>query len=74
MKIIKTVWYSLFTYNPHTVGVVKVEDDGEIKYYLGTGLGIESKKDAKQIVENGYRFYPEIFCECKDEVEEWKFL
>lgn len=66
MKIIKTVWYSLFTENPHAVGIVTVDTGEEIQHYIGQGEGKTSKEDAKKIVENGFRFYTEIF-----EVKEW---
>ena len=66
MKIIKTVWYSLFTENPHAVGIVTVDTGEEIQHYTGQGEGKTSKEDAKKIVENGFRFYTEIF-----EVKEW---
>lgn len=61
MKIIKTVWYSLFTENSHAVGIVTIDTGEEIQYFIGTGEGKSSKEDAKRIVENGFRFYPEIF-------------
>lgn len=61
MKIIKTIWYSLFTKNSHAVGIVTVDTGEEIKCFIGTGEGKSSKKDAKRIVENGFRFYPGIF-------------
>ena len=61
MRIIKTVWYSLFTANPHAVGITKVDTGKEIQYFIGYGEGKSSKEDAKKIVETGFRFYPEIF-------------
>lgn len=66
MKIIKTIWYSLFTKNSHAVGIVTVDTGEEIKCFIGTGEGKSSKKDAKRIVENEFRFYPGIF-----EVQKW---
>lgn len=66
MKIIKTIWYSLFSKNHHAVGIVTVDTGKEIQHFIGQGEGKESKEDAKKIVENGFRFYPEIF-----EVQKW---
>lgn len=66
MKIIKTIWYSLFSKNHHAVGIVTVDTGKEIQHFIGQGEGKESKEDAKKIVENGFRFYPEIF-----EVRKW---
>lgn len=61
MKIIKTVWYSLFSNNSHAVGIVTVDTGKEIQYFIGQGEGKSSKEDAKKIVENGFRFYPGMF-------------
>lgn len=61
MKIIKTVWYSLFTENSHAVGIVTVDTGKEIQHFIGQGDEKSSKEDAKKIVENGFRFYPGIF-------------
>lgn len=67
MNIKKIIWYSLFSKNPHAVGIVEVATDKGTQYFIGTGEGGTSKEDAKTIVKNGFRFYPELF-----EVEEWK--
>ena len=65
MNIKKIIWYSLFSPNPHAVGIVEVATDKGPQYFIGTGKGRTSKEDAKAIVENGFRFFPELF-----EVEE----
>lgn len=61
IKVLDVIWYSLFSANPHAIGIVKVEADNEIRYYIGTGEGNDKKEDVQKIIDGGFRFYPEIF-------------
>lgn len=61
MKILGATWYSPWTTNLDIIGIVKVNDYGEIKYYIGTGAGENEQEDIENIVEKGAKFYPEYF-------------
>lgn len=63
MKVLNAVWYATFTGNVDLIGIVKVDDGFEIKYYIGTGNGKDEYKDIKRIIEYGDRFYPGVFKE-----------
>ena len=62
IKVLGAWWYG-------TIGIVKVFNGFEIKYYIGTGYGQDEKEDIEKIVKYGSRFYPEIF-----EREKWKIV
>ena len=62
IKVLGTWWYG-------TIGIVKVFNGYEVKYYIGTGYGQDEKEDIDKILKHGSRFYPEVF-----EVEEWEYL
>ncbi len=64
-KVLNAVWYTPFTTNIDTIGIIKVDTGFEIKYYIGTGYGKNEEEDIQRIVNYGDRFYPEVF-----EVEE----
>lgn len=65
MKVLNATWYSPLTKMGIVIGIVKVDDYGEIKYYIGLGEGEVEKRDIGMVLDNGSRFYPEVF-----EVEE----
>ena len=58
IKILKTYWFSQMT-SPFTIGIVKTKNEvGQIKFFIGTGLGYDDKKDAMHIAERGGHVYP----------------
>lgn len=65
MKVLNATWYTPFTKYGIIIGIVKVDDYGEIKYYIGLGEGEVEEWDIAMVLDNGSRFYPEVF-----EVEE----
>ena len=62
IKVLDAWWYG-------TIGIVKVFNGFEVKYYIGTGYGQDEKEDIDKILKYGSRFYPEVF-----EVEEWQWI
>lgn len=63
IKVLGAWWYN------GTIGIVKVFNGFEVKYYIGTGYGQDEKEDIDKILKHGSRFYPEVF-----EVGEWEYL
>lgn len=59
IKVLDAWWYN------GTIGIIKVFNGYEVKYYIGTGYGQDEKEDIDKILRFGSRFYPEVF-----EVEE----
>lgn len=60
MEILGSHWY-----NPGgsfgCIGVVKIENEvGEIKYYIGTGKGLDLKEDEDNISKHGAAFTKEM--------------
>lgn len=53
MRQIEAIWFCGFTGN---VGVVRVEHEHGIKYYIGACEGIDEKADAQFIADNGMPF------------------
>jgi|GEM_PF-3386930 hypothetical protein len=50
------IWFSPAGSMP-LIGIVKVENKmGEIKYYIGTGLGVNEEEDARYISMYGAHF------------------
>lgn len=62
IKVLGVWWYG-------TIGIVKVFNGFEVKYYIGTGYGQNEKVDINKILKYGSRFYPEVF-----EVGEWNII
>ena len=62
-NVLGAVWYSLWSETEKIIGIVKVEDFGEVKYYIGFGKGDDEDQDIQMVLYNGSRFYPEIFGE-----------
>lgn len=62
IKVLDAWWYN------GNIGIVKVFNGYEVKYYIGIGYGQDEKEDIDKILRCGSRFYPEVF-----EVEEWNF-
>lgn len=60
-KVLSATWYTPFTLSGAIIGIVKLEDYGEIKYYIGLGEGQDEKWDIDLVLKNGARFYPEVF-------------
>ena len=59
-KVLGATWYTQFALSGAIIGIVKVEDYGEIKYYIGLGKGQDEKWDTDMVLRNGARFYPEV--------------
>jgi len=56
MKILESVWFSPGG-GMHLIGIVKTLNKiGEIKFYIGTGIGLDKEEDEKSIAEYGARF------------------
>lgn len=64
-KVLSATWYNQFALSGAIIGIVKVEDYGEIKYYIGLGEGQDEKWDIDLVLRNGARFYTEAFKEAK---------
>lgn len=57
--ILSATWYTPL--NGACIGIVKYRTaNGEIKYYIGNGIGIDERVDRELIVSAGARFYPEM--------------
>ena len=59
MRHIRTIWFN------GTIGVVKAKDEitGEIKCYIGTGLGQSVEDDTRHIMQRGSKITKEMFQE-----------
>ena len=66
-KVLNATWYSPLSRAGIIIGIVKIDDYGEIKYYIGLGEGKVEEWDIDLILESGARFYPEVFEEVKNE-------
>lgn len=44
-KILGANWYNTLSKTGFIIGIVKVEDHGEIKYYIGLGEGQDEETD-----------------------------
>lgn len=60
-KVLGAVWYSLWSETEKIIGIVKVDDFGDVKYYIGFGKGYDEDQDIYMVLYNGSRFYPDIF-------------
>lgn len=59
-EILNATWYTPI--GGECIGIVRYKTlSGEVKYYIGNGLGQSENVDAQIIVNTGARFYPEIF-------------
>ena len=52
MKIIDSYWFGL-------IGIVKIHNGFETKWYIGTGLGLNEAEDAEHIATLGQPFHPD---------------
>ncbi|KKL25584.1 hypothetical protein LCGC14_2403840 [marine sediment metagenome] len=56
MKIIDSIWYS---HQYTLIGVVKSQNiEGEIKYFIGIGVGSSESEKAMRIILYGAKFDP----------------
>lgn len=60
-KVLGAVWYSLWSETEKVIGIVKVDDFGDVKYYIDFGKGNDEDQDIYMVLYNGSRFYPDIF-------------
>lgn len=60
-KVLSAVWYNLWSETEKIIGIVKVDDFGDVKYYIGFGKGNDEDQDIQMVLYNGSRFYPDIF-------------
>lgn len=66
-KVLGANWYNTLSKTGFIIGIVKVEDYGEIKYYIGLGEGQDEETDINMVLEKGTRFFPAAFKEVKNE-------
>ena len=52
MTIVDTHWFG-------TIGIVKIHNGFETKWYIGQGFGIDERIDAEHIAKHGQPFYPQ---------------
>lgn len=64
-KGLSTIWYNTLSKTGFIIGIVKIEDCGEIKYYIGLGEGKDEDADIDMVLEKGTRFFPAAFKEAK---------
>jgi hypothetical protein len=56
MKILDSLWFTPAG-SMHIIGIVKTENEvGEIKYYIGTSIGLNKKGDEEYIAMYGAKF------------------
>lgn len=61
MKVLNATWYSPAMSTGDIIGIVQVQIDDEVKWYIGFGQGRDEEADILSIIRYGSRFYPEIF-------------
>jgi hypothetical protein len=55
MKVLEAYWFTPM--GGAIIGIVKVETEYDgIKYYIGTGFGMDQEVDARNIAERGAKF------------------
>jgi len=52
MTIVDAYWFG-------TIGIVKIHNGFETKWYIGEGRGIDEENDRQQIAKYGIPFYPQ---------------
>ena len=63
MKILDSIWFTeMGSYKPIGIVAVQTEYDG-IKYYIGTGYGVDRDLDEQKIAKKGARFHPSYIAE-----------
>ncbi|WP_308533254.1 hypothetical protein [uncultured Peptoniphilus sp.] len=62
MNILRSIWFSPWTGDLQTIGIVKCQDKvtDEVKLYIGTGQGLNQFEDEMLIVKRGAPLYPEL--------------
>ncbi len=64
METLDVMW---FTPQGKTVGIVATKNDqGEVKFYLGTADGFSEEADIQKIKDWGTKVYPEMMAEFFD--------
>lgn len=58
-QVLDTFWYYPAFSGRTNIGIVKVRDGYETKFFIGAVSGIDEKKDIEDILVRGSRFYPE---------------
>lgn len=62
IEIVDSIWFSLKlpVFGYWQIGIVagRLKVTGEIKMYIGMGMGIDQKEDEQRILERGVPFYP----------------
>lgn len=53
MKIIDSYWFGL-------IGIVRIHNGFETKWYIGSGVGRDEQADAEHIATYGVPFHPEL--------------
>ncbi len=53
-NVIDSIWFG-------KMGIVKIDNGFEIKWYIGEGEGIIKEDDEQKIAAHGMPFYPQMF-------------
>jgi hypothetical protein len=53
VNVLESVWYG-------EIGIVKIDNGFEIKWYIGRGQGINQERDEQWIAAYGMPFYPQM--------------
>lgn len=71
MRKIKSVNWFTQGQEPHTLGIVVIENEiGERKAYVGSGEGYDEGIDAELIADHGARVHPQMLRDILREVEQ----
>ncbi|UHR02935.1 hypothetical protein LV469_01235 [Peptoniphilus sp. GNH] len=60
-KVLRIFWYSPFLSDSNRIAIVKTENNGEIRYHIGTVEGNSREEQIQHIINYGDYFYPEDF-------------
>ena len=58
-EIVSSYWFSEMG-STRQIGIIKVNNGQELKYYIGTGLGENLKEDEERIMNSGGTFPKEV--------------
>ncbi len=60
-KVIASIWFTPMIPPNKTIGIVKVNNWYQDKYYIGYGLWLNQEDDEQIIAQNWAPFFPESF-------------
>jgi hypothetical protein len=55
MEKIQSYWFTE-SMSEKPIGIIKVSNEHDVKYYIGTGWGTDIKEDEKKIIMYGAKF------------------